>query len=86
MSNVWYKEPARVIGIATAILALLVGFGVAGLTNEQSALILAVVVAVVAPTGAEVVRSQVSSPATTDRLKAAFNATQVQPTEDDPVT
>ena len=67
------KEPARIIGAitgaATAIIALLVAFGL-DLTQEQQAAILGVV-AVVAPVVAGVViRQHVYPPATVDRIEA----------------
>ena len=64
-----YKEPAAIIaaitGAATAIIALVVSFGL-DLTNDQQSAILGVV-AVVAPLVAGLaIRSKVFSPATRD--------------------
>jgi hypothetical protein len=68
-----YREPAITIGTITAavaaVLALLASFGL-HITDDQQTAILAVV-AVAGPfiVGA-LIRPRVSSPATTDRLKA----------------
>ena len=63
----WSREPARIVGFATALIALLVAFGVQLDTGQQVA-ILGFVSALLILAGAEVTRSQVSSPATVAKL------------------
>ena len=70
----WDKEPAIIIGVVTAVLALATAFGL-GMTQDQQMAILGVVAAALALIGSVVVRSQVTSPATAAKLIA-----QIPPT------
>lgn len=59
MLNYIRREPARIMGLLLAVLALAAAFGLS-LTDEQTAAIVAVVGAVLAIAGAETTRSQVT--------------------------
>lgn len=65
--DLWRKSPARIVGFVTALLALLVAFGVQVTTDQQVA-ILGIVSAVIILLGGEVTRSQVYSPNTFDEV------------------
>jgi predicted amino acid-binding ACT domain protein len=65
--NLWAKEPARIVGIVVAVIALLVSFGVQ-ISGEQQAAIVGVVTAIVVVLGGEVTRSQVYSPNSVDKI------------------
>src|ERR1035437_8347754 len=65
----WDKEPALIIGVVTAILALATAFGL-GMTHDQQMAILGVVAAALALIGSVVVRSHGTSPATAAKLIA----------------
>ncbi|HEY4895213.1 MAG TPA: hypothetical protein VII01_03910 [Solirubrobacteraceae bacterium] len=69
----WDKEPALIIGVVTAILALATAFGL-GMTSDQQTAILGIVAAALALIGSIVVRSQVASPATVAKLIATRGA------------
>lgn len=56
--NLWKTEPARVVGFITALIALLVAFGVE-LSSDQQSAILGIVAAVLILLGSEVTRAQV---------------------------
>jgi hypothetical protein len=60
--SLWLREPARIVGLVTAVLALLVAFGV-GVTEHQQEAVVGVVSALLILLGGEVTRSRVS-PAT----------------------
>jgi len=72
--TLWSKEPARIIGVVTAVLALLVAFGVEISTQQQTA-ILGIVTAVIFVLGAEITRSQVYSPNTVAGIRSAKKRT-----------
>lgn len=55
MNTLWNREPALIIGVVTALIALAVGFGL-DVTQEQVSLIVAAVAAILSL----VTRSQVS--------------------------
>lgn len=59
MLNYIRREPARIMGLVLAVLALAAAFGLA-LTEEQTAAVVAVVGAVLAVVGSETTRSQVT--------------------------
>lgn len=59
MLNYIRREPARIMGLLLAVIALAGAFGLS-LTDEQTAAIVAVVGAVLAIVGAETTRSQVT--------------------------
>jgi hypothetical protein len=80
-------EPAQIVGYitsaATAVIALLVAFGM-DITKEQTAAILGVV-AVVAPiVAALVIRSKVYAPASVEKIAEEQYAAGVPPTEPQP--
>ena len=62
MGTLWGREPALILGLVQAAIALAVGLGL-DLSAEQTALILAFTAALLAV----VTRSQVTSPATLTR-------------------
>jgi hypothetical protein len=55
----WAAEPARIVGLVVAGLALLVAFGV-NITTEQQTAIVGIVTAVLIVLGAELTRSKVT--------------------------
>ena len=57
--DLWMREPARIVGLVTAALALLVSFGVE-ISGQQQAAIVGAVIAVLVVLGAEVTRSRVT--------------------------
>lgn len=57
--DLWMREPARIVGLVTAAIALLVSFGVE-LSGQQQAAIVGAVIAVLVVLGAEVTRSRVT--------------------------
>ena len=59
MLGLWMREPARIVGLVTAVLALLVSFGVE-ITGQQQAAIVGIVIAILVVLGAEVTRSRVT--------------------------
>lgn len=64
----WAKEPARLVGFVMALLLALAAFGLNISPDQQTKIIEAVGAFIFMMGGAEVVRSQVSSPATTAKL------------------
>ncbi len=66
MKNLWDAEPAALLGIVSAGIALAVGFG-APITTQQMGLIMSFVSAVVAV----ITRSKVTSPATLQAMPPA---------------
>ena len=69
--ELWQREPARVVAFVTAILAVAAAFGLPITDDQQVKTIAAVAAALFLLGSAEVTRSQVSSPATVSREKAA---------------
>lgn len=63
MSGIFGKEPAMILGAVTAMLVLLVQFGV-DINQDQQQAIIGVVSAVLVLVGAYVTRQNVTSPAT----------------------
>lgn len=57
--ELWAREPARVVGLVVAALALLVAFGLP-ITGEQREAIVGVTIAILAILGAEITRSRVT--------------------------
>lgn len=57
--DLWAREPARIVGLVVALLALLVAFGV-DITTEQQTAIVGIVTAILIVLGAELTRSKVS--------------------------
>lgn len=55
----WAAEPARIVGLVVAVLALLVAFGVQISTEQQTAIVGAVT-AIIVVLGAEITRSKVT--------------------------
>lgn len=55
----WAREPARIVGLVVAGLALLVAFGV-DITTEQQTAIVGIVTAILIVLGAELTRSKVT--------------------------
>jgi len=71
--NLWRTEPARVVGFITALVALLVAFGVE-LSSDQQNAILGIVAAVLILLGSEVTRSQVTPTAKAEEdVAEAYN-------------
>ena len=68
--TLWAKEPVRIIGFVTTLLALAAIFGLPITPDQQARIIEAVTAAIFLLGGAEVARSQVSSPATVAKLIA----------------
>ena len=77
--GLWAREPARIIGFATAAVAFAVAFGVE-LTTDKQVAILGLVSAILIVLGAEITRSQVTSPATMERI--ANGELAVEPDDD----
>lgn len=65
MKNIFKTEPARVIAVLTALVALGSAFGL-GITDGQLAAIVAVVSAVLSLVGGEAIRSQVTPAQTSE--------------------
>jgi hypothetical protein len=63
MRGIFGREPARIVGLVVAVLALAVNFGV-DITNDQQKAIIGVVTAVLVVLGGEVTRQNVASPYT----------------------
>ncbi len=57
--DLWLAEPARIVGLVTAVLALLVAFNVP-VTDAQQQAITGIVVAVLVLIGAEITRARVT--------------------------
>jgi hypothetical protein len=77
--NLWNREPARIIAVVSAGLMLATAIGLT-ISAELSAAIIGFASVVIALVQGEVTRSQVSSPATMDRLvKAAAESGSIKP-------